>query len=128
MCFFVEPQPSITGMSQDSTSLDSRSLISHYRAGDGDVDSHASMIAQPRSTTVSITSSLENVHSSSSCGVNVYSGLPAVSCENDEAVVSKEDVASNSSQASTGCHSTKGETAVLDDIVESMNEVEVKQS
>lgn len=122
--FFTEAQPSITGMSQDSTSLDSRSLISHYRTGDGDVDSHASMIAQPRSTTVSITSSLENVHSSSSCAVNVYSGLPAVSCESDEPVLSKEDVASNSSQSSTGGPSIKGETVMLDDIVESINENE----
>ena len=112
-------------MSQDSTSLDSRSLISHYRTGDGDVDSHASMIAQPRSTTVSITSSLENVHSSSSGAVNLCSGLPEVSCERDEPVVNKEDAASNSSQTSTGSHISKGDTSVLDDIAESKSEVDL---
>ena len=114
VCFsFPEPQPSITGMSQDSNSLDSRSLISHYRTGDGDVDSHASMIPQPRSTTVSITSSLENVHSNSSGAVNLCSGLPEVSCERDEPVLSKEDVAtSQTSPASVGCHVFKEECII----------------
>ena len=91
------------------------------------MDSHASMIGQPRSTTVSITSSLENVHTTSNGAVNLYSGLPEVSCERDEPVLSKEDVASNSSQTSPGGHSTKGDTSTLDNIVESTNELELKQ-
>jgi len=120
-----EPQPSITGLSQDSTSLDSRSLISHCRAGDGDVDSHASMIAQPRSTTVSITSSLENVHTTSSGAVNLCTGLPQVSCERDEPVVAKEDLTSNSSQTSSGSQTSKSEAFGLGDIAESKSEVEL---
>ena len=126
VALFSEAQPSITGLSQDSASVDSRSLISHYRTGDGDVDSHASMIAQPRSTTVSITSSLENVHSTSSGAVNLCSGLPEVSCERDEPVIAKEDAASNSSQISAGSHNSKGDTYVLDDIVESKSELELQ--
>ena len=74
-------------------------MISHYRV-DGDVDSHASLIPQPRSTTVSITSSLENVHSSNGA-VNMCASLPEVSCEGDEPII-KDDLVSNTSQLSTG--------------------------
>ena len=96
-------------MSQDSNSLDSRSLISHYRTGDGDVDSHASMIPQPRSTTVSITSSLENVHSTSNNAVNMCAGLPEVSCESDEPVLNKDNVITTMSPSSSGGKSLKGD-------------------
>jgi len=72
-----EQQPSITG-SNDSTSLDSRSYIAPFHAHDHDVESNASLIPAPRSTTVSVTSSLENVHMKSASSHNVCASLPEV--------------------------------------------------
>ena len=79
-------QPSITG-SNDSSSLDERSYIAPFQPRDLDVDSHASLIPAPRSTTVSITGSLDNVNTKSASNVTIYSGLPEVSCEENEIVI-----------------------------------------
>jgi len=85
-------QPSITG-SNDSSSLDERSYIAPYQSRDNDVDSHASLIPAPRSTTVSITGSLDNVNTKSASNVTIYSGLPEVSCEEDGiAVANKQSI------------------------------------
>ena len=82
--FHIEEQKSITG-SNDSTSLDSRSYIAPFRSShDQDIESHASLIPAPRSTTASITSSLENVHmksAASGSNIVVCGSLPEVSCE-----------------------------------------------
>ena len=74
---------------------------------------------------MSITSSLENVHTTSSGAVNLCTGLPQVSCERDEPVVTKEDLTSNSSQTSSGSQTSKSEAFGLGDIAESKSEVEL---
>lgn len=103
-----EVQPSITG-SNDSTSLDSRSYIAPFRSHDGDVESHASLIPAPRSTTVSITSSLENVHLKSASTNNMCSSLPEVRCEEDQSIysssLSKDGSISNILQTQTSTES-----------------------
>ena len=100
--FFSDHQPSITG-SNDSTSLDSRSYIAQFQHRDHDVDSHASLIPAPRSTTVSITSSLDNMHTKSASNTNICAGLPEVSCQDDETlnVISSDDVISPTSSLQT---------------------------
>ena len=87
---FFDHQPSITG-SNDSTSLDGRSFIAPFRSRDHDVDSHASLIPAPRSTTASITSSLDNVHAKSASSSNVCSSLPEVSCEGVSSIQRQND-------------------------------------
>lgn len=92
---FSEEQPSISG-SNDSTSLDSRSYIAPFHARDQDVESHASLIPAPRSTTVSINSSLENVHIKSSISSNnMCTSLPEVSCDDGAETVASQDSQGN---------------------------------
>ena len=92
---FSEEQPSISG-SNDSTSLDSRSYIAPFHARDQDVESHASLIPAPRSTTVSINSSLENVHIKSSISTNnMCTSLPEVSCDDGAETVTSQDSSGN---------------------------------
>ncbi|XP_057310086.1 E3 ubiquitin-protein ligase RNF19A-like [Hydractinia symbiolongicarpus] len=122
-------QPSISG-SNDSTSLDGRSFITSFRSRDHDVDSHASLIPAPRSTTISITSSLDNVNTKSASNSNI-SRLPEVSCEetNSNCSVRKladdthsigscsssrvNDNTSSSSRLSQHSHGNSADTSVI---------------
>jgi len=109
---YVDEQKSITG-SNDSTSLDSRSYIAPFRSShDQDVESHASLIPAPRSTTASITSSLENVNMKGTTNGNngiLCGSLPEVSCEESFPTVKAEclvqqqpDALSHSSRTAQG--------------------------
>lgn len=130
-CFlsFKDHQPSISG-SNDSASLDGRSFITSFRSRDHDVDSHASLIPAPRSTTISITSSLDNVNTKSASNSNI-SRLPEVSCEetNSNCSVRKlsddthsigscsssrvHDNTSSSSRLSQHSHGNSADTSVI---------------
>jgi len=96
-------QPSITG-SNDTSSIDERSYIAPFQSQrDQDVDSHASLIPAPRSTTVSITGSLDNVNTTKTASnVNIYSGLPEVCCEEDTVVTTQCKTNSICSSSSSG--------------------------
>ena len=110
---FLEEQPSISG-SNDSTSLDSRSYIAPFHARDQDVESHASLIPAPRSTTVSINSSLENVHIKSSISTNnMCTSLPEVSCDDGAETVKNQDLGNfpNAPSPSGNAPTTKTSTS-----------------
>ena len=125
MVIFIEEQPSMTG-SNDSTSLDSRSYIAPFHARDHDVESHASLIPAPRSTTVSINSSLDTVYIKSSVSTtNMCTSLPEVSCDDGAEAGGNKDPSGNFNNTSISLVNTSvitKDNGCLDNIVQSRSD------
>ena len=98
--------------SNDSSSIDEHSYITSFHH-EHDVESHASLIPAPRSTTISITSSLENIQAKSASSTNVCTILPEVCCQQQSVKLNRDDNISTVSMHSTSTQGNK-ETISLD--------------